>query len=139
MRRRCTPAGFALTVALALGPAVAAAQDAANIDELKRQHGEAIAQLKAAQDRKNELAEENERLKTRLVELEKQLAERDKESAAWAERTWFYRSQYAAWDRFLDRYPRLREQWRLFLAAGEMDPLNSMPSFPAEPAVSRVQ
>lgn len=142
MTRRWTRAAaavpaIALLLGIAAAPSPAAAQDVNNPEELKRLHGEAIVQLKAAQDRKNELAEENEKLKARIGELERQLSEREKECAGWAERTWFYRSQYAAWDRFLDRYPRLREQWRAFLAEDELDPVNPMPILPAQPAVSR--
>jgi hypothetical protein len=127
----------ACVILLALSPPPAAAQDANSPEELRRSRDEAIAQLKTAQDRKNELAAENEKLQARLAEVEKRLADRDREAAAWAERTWFYRSHYAAWERFLSRYPRLREQWRAFLAMNELDPLNGMPEVQAESGFTR--
>lgn len=113
----------------------ARAQEQPNPDELKRLHDEAIVQLKAAQDRKNELAAENEALKARIAELEGLLNERAIEAAGWAERTWYLRSHYAAWQRFLERYPQLRERWRMFLRASEIDPLNDLPRWD-EPSVS---
>lgn len=103
------------------------AQDQGNLDELRKQYSEAIEHLKAAQDRKNELAEENERLKARLAELERDISALRDEAARFAERTWSYRSQIAAWERFLERHPRLREQWRAFLIADVLDP----PELPA--------
>lgn len=134
-RTRCRAAVAAL-VCLFAASSAQAGQDQSNPDELKRLYDEAVVQLRAAQDRKNELAAENETLKARIVELEKQLNDRAVEAAGFAERTWYLRSHYATWQRFLERYPLLRERWRAFLESSELDPVNPMPRWD-EPAVSR--
>lgn len=125
MRRRWYPC---LVMALALAAAgPVGAQDQGSPEELRKLYGEAIEHLKAAQDRKNELAEENERLKARLAELEQEVSTLRDEAARFAERTWSYRSRLAAWERFLTRHPRLREQWRQFLSVDALDPSNQLP------------
>jgi Tfp pilus assembly protein PilO len=92
------------------------------------------AQLKAAQDRKNELATENEHLKARVAELEKQNDELKRAAATFAEQTWKLRMHYAAWESFLKtRSPQLLEKWRLFL---ERDPLSAPAEFPDWPEAS---
>jgi hypothetical protein len=60
-------------VALAAGATIALAQDANNPEQLKKLYDDALAQLKAAQDRKNELATQNEQLTAKVAELQKQL------------------------------------------------------------------
>src|SRR4029453_6807726 len=62
----------ALTVGLA-GATLALAQDASNPEQLKKLYDDALAQLKAAQDRKNELATQNEQLTAKVADLQKQL------------------------------------------------------------------
>lgn len=91
------------------------AQENNNPDELKKNLADALNQLKAAQDRRNELANENEGLKNRLAELEKQLSERANEVQELKDKTWFWRSHYAAWQRFIERYPILLTQWQIFI------------------------
>ena len=93
-------------------------------EQLRKMYDDALVQLKAAQDRKNELNGENERLKAKVAELEKQLAESssrlkdlDAQSDQWAERSYFLRSHYAAWKQFLQHNPGLMTRWRLFLEA----------------------
>jgi hypothetical protein len=126
-------------ICIAFVPATpATAQEQPNPEELKKLYDEAISQLKAAQDRKNELAADNEKLQARIAELDKQLLDRDKTAAGWAERTWFYRSHYAAWERFLERYPRLREQWKQFLQMSELDPLSELPAW-TEPSITKAE
>jgi len=95
---------------------VSLAQDtAANPDELNRKYQDALNQLKAAQDRKNELANENEKLKARIAELEKQAEDSKRTAATYADQTYFLRSHYAAWQGFIKRYPQLAERWKAFL------------------------
>jgi hypothetical protein len=74
-----------------------------------------MTQLKAAQDRKNELANEYEKLKAQLEALQKQLDEANRLLANDSERTYLLRAREAAWNAFLDRDPRLRARWEIFL------------------------
>jgi predicted nuclease with TOPRIM domain len=120
LQMRRLRAGLLVLGALAVaGPALA--QDVPNPDELKKQYDEAVEQLKAAQDRKSELAAENEKLQARIADLERRLSERDREVAGFAERTWYYRAQYAAWQRFIERYPQMKQRWMSFLEAGALE------------------
>lgn len=106
----------------------AAAQDqSSNPEELNRKYQDALAQLKAAQDRKNELNTENERLHVRVAELEKQLEEMKRQHATFAEQTFRLRSHYAAWESFLHRYPQLLIRWKVFL---ERNPLAAPSELP---------
>jgi hypothetical protein len=123
MRRRLlVTATVAVTMTvLSVFPAPVAAQDQSNNpEELNRKYQDALAQLKSAQDRKNELAAENEKLKASVADLEKQLNEANRQAATFAEQTFRLRSHYAAWHAFLRRYPVLLEKWKLFI---ESDPL----------------
>ncbi|MGH7178256.1 MAG: hypothetical protein ACREJC_12820, partial [Tepidisphaeraceae bacterium] len=95
----------------------------------KKELADTLAQLKAAQDRKNELATENEKFKAQIAEIQKQLDELKGSAAQYAERTYFLRSQYAAWELFLMDYPPLRERWRIFLDAGPVSADNALPDF----------
>ena len=105
------------------GPAPAAlAQDASNPEQLKKLYDDALAQLKAAQDRRNELATQNEQLTAKVAALQKEvdglrtemveLRRRDAESA---ENSFYLRSYHAAWQTFIDRYPELKVKWKRFL------------------------
>ena len=114
-----------LTVVLCAAT-VAVAQDQPKPEQMKKMYDDALAQLKAAQDRKNELAMQNEQLNSKVAELNKQidalrgemveLKRRDAESA---ERTFFLRSHYAAWREFLGQFPELKVRWELFLGDGK--------------------
>lgn len=109
-------------VAIVLGmTGMAGAQEqTTNPDDLNRKYADSLAQLKAAQDRRNELASENEKLAARITELEQKLKESERREAAFNERTWFLRSHYAAWQSFLRNQPVLLQRWKLFM---ESDPL----------------
>ena len=120
--------GFALLCSSIATPA-AHAQNQPNPDEINRKYEDALNQLKAAQDRKNELANENEQLKARIAELEKQIQDAKRVEAEQAERTFRLRSHYAAWNNFIKRYPHLAERWRVFLDAD----LLAVPSQVMEP------
>jgi septal ring factor EnvC (AmiA/AmiB activator) len=111
------------------GGGVAWAEDEPKPDQLKRMYDDALAQLKQAQDRKNELAAENDKLNAKMADLQKQLDaakarvdEVNRESAEYAERTFFLRSHYAAWREFIRRYPKLEAEWRVFLEGGTLGP-----------------
>ena len=115
---------WVVAVSMALAIPAAAQDPSSNPEELNRKYQDALAQLKAAQDRKNELATENERLTARVAELEKLLEDARRELATTAQQSFMLRSHYAAWQAFLKRYPVWLERWNIFL---ESNPL-------AEPA-----
>jgi hypothetical protein len=106
---------FLSTFILLNGATVVRAQDQNNPDVLKKELAEAMSQLKAAQDRKNELANEYEKLKAQVAAMQKQLDDVNRALAENGERTYAMRSQLAAWNAFLDRDLRLRARWELFL------------------------
>jgi septal ring factor EnvC (AmiA/AmiB activator) len=103
------------------------AQDQGNVEELNRKYQDALAQLKAAQDRKNELATENDKLNAHVADMQKQLDELHRQAATFAQQTFDLRSEHAAWQSFLKRYPRLAEEWKLFI---ESDPLAAPSTLP---------
>lgn len=115
----------ALIVLACLWPTSAKAQEQKSQEELKKLYDEAVVQLKAAQDRKNELAAENEKLQARVADLEGRLNQRDIEASEYAERTWSLRARCAAWDRFISRHPDWKARWEAFLAADVLDPFSS--------------
>src|ERR1041384_5446633 len=90
-------------------------------DELKKMYDDTLAQLKSAQTSKNELASENENLRGKIAEIEKQLAEArgqaqeiKREAAACAEKTFFLRAHYAAWQSFVEEAPSIKARWKAF-------------------------
>lgn len=98
------------------------AQEEIKPEQLKKMYEDAVANLKAAQDRKNQLAEENEKLKADALRLEAQAREAhsridalEGDAARFAARTYDMRLHLAAWDLFLRRHPGLRMKWELFL------------------------
>lgn len=103
-----------LVLALSFSAQLASAQEQPNADELKRL-GE---QLKAAQDRINKLAGENEKLVAKNAELQKQV---DSANAVFAEKTYQLRATHAAWEVFLRRYPVLMGRWQAFLKSSLLD------------------
>jgi septal ring factor EnvC (AmiA/AmiB activator) len=106
-------------IACVLAPSAASfAQDGANLDQEKKLYQEAEAQLKAAQDRKSELANENAKLTAHIADLEKQVEAFKKQSAGEADRTFFLRSRNAAWEEFMKQYPDLMERWKYWLQNG---------------------
>jgi hypothetical protein len=117
---------------------LARAQEQLNPEELNRKYQDALTQLKAAQDRKNELATENERLTAKIAELEKQVDQSKRESATFAEQTFHLRMHYYAWQSFLKIHPAMMERWRIFLENSPLafpqmplewlDPANPMPT-----------
>jgi uncharacterized protein YukE len=120
----------AVAAVLAGTPPVASAfQDGLTQEQLKKMYDDALVQLKASQDRKAELAGENEKLQARLAELEKQLADARVELAGQAERSFFLRSHYAAWQQFLQRYPSLLQRWNVFLEADLLSAPNDPPQW----------
>jgi septal ring factor EnvC (AmiA/AmiB activator) len=106
------------------------AQDEPKPEQLRKMYDDALAQLKQAQDRKNELAAENDRLNAKMADLQKQMDaakarvdEVNRAAASYADRTYFLRSQYAAWREFIRRYPKIEAEWRVFLEGDALGPL----------------
>jgi hypothetical protein len=118
-RRAASAAAAVVIVLLTSG---AGAQDQTTPEDLNRKYQDALAQLKGAQDRKNELATENDQLKARIAELEKQAEEHHRAAAEYAQQTFFLRSHYAAWQTFIERYPQLGVRWRVFLQGDLLAP-----------------
>jgi len=97
-------------------------------DDLKKLLIETRAELKTAQDRKAELAMENEKLSSQVSDLAKankaqaaQLDDLKRKAAAFADRTLFLSTQYAAWTQFINLNPTVKMQWSIFedtIAAG---------------------
>lgn len=114
----------------------AGAQEQPQPDELQKMYDDALAQLKAAQARKNELGVENEQLRAKIADLEARLTELSTRADALqakvdqvADRTFEARSQNAAWRTFLDRYPALKSQWQLFLQSELLSVPGQLPPF----------
>jgi chromosome segregation ATPase len=121
-------------VALAAGATLVLAQDANNPEQLKKLYDDALAQLKAAQDRKNELATQNEQLTAKVAELQKQLdqargemLELKRQDAENAEKSFYLRSHHAAWQTFIERYPELKSRWKQFLEKDVLAANNELP------------
>ncbi len=116
-----------LAMLLAMG-SVCLGDEQPNYDQLKKLYDDALKSLENAQNSKNQLSQENEKLKANVADLGKQLADvrsqLDKlreEQAQWAEKTYFYRSYYSAWKSFIGRYPKIQAHWELYLE-GKPDP-----------------
>lgn len=120
MRARTWGTWAAAVLMGAMGSAAHA--QAQNPEQMKRMYDDAVAQLKAAQDRKNELAAENERLQQQLAAAQKDLAtanarldELKRSDADHAEKTFFLRSHYLAWQLFVKEQPELNAKWKAFI------------------------
>lgn len=120
-RRRFVVIVCTMMVALSTTRHVSIAQDQNNPEVLRKELADAMAQLKAAQDRKNELANEYEKLKAQLAAMQVQLDAANRSLAENAERNYAMRAQLAAWRAFVDRDPRLRARWELFLETPIVD------------------
>lgn len=110
-----------ISVAILLLTSLAVAQDPSP-EQLRKMYDTALDQLKTAQDRKNELAAKNETLTARIAELTAEL-ERvreqvkilERESLHFADRSFSLRAHFAAWQRFMAYYPRLKARWEAYL------------------------
>jgi septal ring factor EnvC (AmiA/AmiB activator) len=101
---------------------VAIAQAEPSPDQLRRMYADTLHQLQEAQDRKNQLAAENDQLRGKIASLQKQLEvaqasadDASRQVGELARRTFAERSEFAAWQEFLAHDPRLARQWGLFL------------------------
>jgi cell division protein FtsB len=113
--------GISILVALIVAsaaPAVVAAEG----DQYKKMYEDALNQLKAAQERKNQLAAENERLSQQIEAMKKEMAsnsarleELKRIDADHAEKTFFLRMHYMAWQQFIGRNAELQAKWKSFI------------------------
>lgn len=126
MNTHLPPTGRLLWGVLALACTFAAPPlYAQNSDsELRRAYDDTLAKLSSAQDRKNELAIENEKLRAELDTLKSQLvAERQKAATIQSqldvllERSYASRATQAAFSTFLRNNPQARKLWELHFAA----------------------
>lgn len=106
-----------IVAAIAIGwGAVSLAQDGSNVEQLKRMYDDAIAQLKAAQERRNELARENENLRARVQELQQVAKTHQAKVQQLADKTFQARSEQATLEAFLEANPDVRARWQRFVA-----------------------
>jgi hypothetical protein len=103
-------------------PATVLAQDGLSNEQLKRMYDDAVVQLKAAQDRRNDLAHENVRLQARIDKADKDLEQARKEAKEIADATFQARAQRSAFNAFLQENPTVRLQWQLFLQRNLLAP-----------------
>lgn len=106
-----------VAAAIALQVPCVLAQDGLSSDQLRRMYDDAVVQLKTAQDRRNELARENEKLRSRPIQLEaiqKELDKVQREANIVADKTFEARSEHAAFQEFLAANPFIRIQWQAF-------------------------
>ncbi|MFT3786183.1 MAG: hypothetical protein QM770_08460 [Tepidisphaeraceae bacterium] len=101
----------ALLTVLIWGSAAQADPDPA---QLKTMYDDALKQLQAAQDRRNELATANDQLKARVAELEQQVARQREEMR----RAYYLWSNYQTWNQLLIEYPALIDRFRTFMSQG---------------------
>ncbi len=101
---------------LVSSPAAVLAQETP--EQMKKAYEAAQEQLKAAQERKNQLAAENETLKANIADLQKQLAsaharmeDMKRVDADHAEQSFILRSHYVAWKSFVKTYPEVLSRW----------------------------
>lgn len=132
---------WGLMLSLSFGSIVAAA-DTPSPDQLKKMYDDTLVQLKSAQDRKNELAKENETIKAKVEELSKQLAaarvenqDLQRQVAENGDKTFYLRSYHAAWQSFLRDHPDILGRWQQFIDSdirGLSEPIPSLidPAWP---------
>jgi septal ring factor EnvC (AmiA/AmiB activator) len=132
IRKDTTMRGLVCVMGMLLlfSSAISLADEPINPEQLKKAYDDALVQLKAAQDRKAELAKENEALAAKVEELKKavvttqtQVDDLKREMADNDERTFYLRSYQAAWQSFIRRYPEVMARWKLYLG----DSLLSVP------------
>lgn len=121
--------GLLTCAVVALMSASALAQEPPKLDELQKMYDDALAQLKAAQDRKNELGVENEQLRAQLAEANARADALAVQANDFADRTFHLRSMNAAWHEFLQQYPSLRARWQVFLETELLSAPRELPEY----------
>ena len=110
-----------LPLILTAAPASAQPND---LEGLRRAYDDTLAQLRSAQDRKNELAIENEKLRAEISALQTQLTTQQQKAATLQsqldvllDRSYSARATQAAFSAFLRANPDARKLWELHFAA----------------------
>jgi predicted nuclease with TOPRIM domain len=83
------------------------------------QYQDALNQLKAAQDRKNELATENGKLRQQIAEAEKKSTQLTEQINNLENRAYYLREHYAAWQQFIEQNSAIRVMWSAYFANAE--------------------
>ncbi|HLL89762.1 MAG TPA: hypothetical protein VK324_10685 [Tepidisphaeraceae bacterium] len=133
--------GVAWGIAFGALPSLAGAQEQPSPEQVRRMYDDALGQLKAAQDRRNELAARVRELEQKLAEQEKELSELRARADGWAERTFTLRATHAAWREFIDGAPEVSRQWEQYLGgAGAVDQVmgTNVLTFSGEPTTRPV-
>jgi len=107
MQIRCF---WALILLTAISSYAAAQQP--SYQQLQSLYDDSLKQLAQSQDRKNDLAGENERLKARVAELEAQLVQLPRIQTA---DVGFYLRHYQSWKAFIRRYPALLDRFVAYM------------------------
>jgi uncharacterized protein HemX len=115
---------WVILAVLLLGTASVVADDKPNPEQIQKAYDDALVQLKQAQNAKNDLAKENDKLTKQIDDLKKQLGvsgaritNLERQVADNDEKTFQLRSIYAAWKSFMKLHPDLLVSWRLYLGA----------------------
>jgi regulator of replication initiation timing len=93
-----------------LCPVAAIAQNV-TLEQLQKSLDDANSQLKSAQDRKNELAQENQKLQKQLNDLRAEKDQLRQQLQTIENRAYYMREHYAAWQLFVEANPALRSMW----------------------------
>jgi predicted nuclease with TOPRIM domain len=120
----CRQPWVMLAVLLLMTTGVLAVDDKPNPEQLQKAYDDALVQLKEAQNAKNDLAKENDKLAKQIEDLKKQLSVAtarigglERQVAENDEKTFHLRSIYAAWKAYMKLHPDLLVSWRLYLGA----------------------
>ncbi len=113
---------MALTsVILAALAAPALAQEAPKPEQLQKLYDDAMEQLKRAQNRNNELANDNAKLQKALVEARQRIDQLSDDADQFAERSYQLRQWRSAWNQFINQYPGLKWRWQAFMQSQALD------------------
>jgi predicted nuclease with TOPRIM domain len=144
---RCSYTLIALLISAAVSLApIARGEDASAPDQLKRMYDDTLSQLKDTQQRKTQLAADNEQLKAKVAELQQQLAaqqakmtELEKQRSELAEREFYLQSHYTVWQQFLHQFPLLEMKWKSFINTDLATPRTDQPTLlePYWPAIAQ--
>jgi DNA repair exonuclease SbcCD ATPase subunit len=128
------PAFWAVVFSASLVSA-AYSQDLHKSSDWQKMYQDASNQLRAAQNRKSELAAENAKLAARLAETEKklqatqaQIEQLHFDALTFGDQTLMLRSFYADWQLFVSLTPALRGRWDAFLG-------QNIPGLPDDPVL----
>lgn len=132
---RCSYPLIALLISatFSLAP-IARGDDASSPDQLKRMYDDTLSQLKDTQQRKTQLAADNEQLKAKVAELQQQLVQQgkmtelEKQNAELAEREFYLQSHYTVWQQFLHQFPLLEIKWKSFINTDLATPRTDQPT-----------